>query len=475
MPFPPTIRLPSLSSSTAASACIAVLIGSAAGAALASNPVILVALIGMLLGLMGVAVALDHPGPTFVGLVLFMALIPTYAAPAIGPLLFDPAAAAAWLVAGALAWRNAIHQGRVFRPTAIDYAAGAFALLMAISVSFSARAALTDYVHLMFLWAGPYLAARLLLRETTRPARVVAVAFVLVTVILAPIAVLELLGVSNPFHALDFNSAEFSIWANQIERFGQVRAVTSFGHPIAFSMFIAVSAILSIAMGINSKERRNVWYALAALAVGIQALALARTGWLIIAIGVVMLGLLATKGKTRQRLVAPLAVVASVVLLVYVVAPGEVQILPGLEHSTEKSYASSGDYRQALLTRALEPGVLNLWGNPVNQVTPFVNGGSATDNAYIILADSWGLIPTFALIATALMLLISAARARRDDDEVETWAVLPIAAFACMVALFFVAFITQQQLMIWMLVGAASAGAERARGPAPASLPRLLA
>ena len=153
MPFPPTIRLPSLSidggvrlhrrSRSAA-----------AGAALASNPVILVALIGMLLGLMGVAVALDHPGPTFVGLVLFMALIPTYAAPAIGPLLFDPAAAAAWLVAGALAWRNAIHQGRVFRPTAIDYAAGAFALLMAISVSFSARAALTDDVHLTFL--GPY-------------------------------------------------------------------------------------------------------------------------------------------------------------------------------------------------------------------------------------------------------------------------------------------------------------------------------
>ena len=88
-------------------------------------------------------------------------------------------------------------------------------------------------------------------------------------------------------------------------------------------------------------------------------------------------------------------------------------------------------------------------GESVDQVTPFVMGGSDTDNAYIILADSWALIPTFALIATALMLLIWRHVPAERDDEVETWAVSPIAAFACMVASSFVAFITEQQLMIW--------------------------
>ena len=52
--------------------------------------------------------------------------------------------------------------------------------------------------------------------------------------------------------------------------------------------------------------------------------------------------------------------------------------------------------------------MLGLWGNPVNKVTPAVSAtNTATDNAYIILADDWGLIPTFALIAIALALLIA--------------------------------------------------------------------
>ena len=78
--------------------------------------------------------------------------------------------------------------------------------------------------------------------------------------------------------------------------------------------------------------------------------------------------------------------------------PSEVQVVPGLGgHAHESNYETSGLYREALLHRALEPGVLGLWGNPVNKVTPAVNFGTATDNAYIILADMWGLIPTFAL------------------------------------------------------------------------------
>jgi len=462
VPFSSTFQLSNLASSTAGSVLIAVLTGGAVGAAVASKPILVGALVAILLALLGVAIALKYPARAFIGLVLLTALIPTYASPTVGSLLFVPGAAAAWLLAGVLAWRNSIVKGFLFRPTVIDYAAGAFALLMAISLAFSARTSLSDYVHLMFLWAGPYLAARILLRDTEKPALVVAVSFALVTVVLAPIAVVEVLGWSNPFYILKINAKEFNIWASQIDRFGQVRAVTSFGHPIAFSMFVAASALLSVAMGVRSElqNHRRAWYALAALAVGVQALALSRTGWLMIAIGVVMIAVVTVRGTARRRLAVLLAITASVVLATSLVIPKELQVLPGVAKPTEHNFTTSGSYRQALLARAVEPGVLHLWGNPVNKITPFVNLGTATDNSYIILADTWGLIPTAALIIVALTLLLALARIYSYDTKALT--ILPIVAFTGLVALFFVAFITQQQLMIWLLVGAAGAAVERA-------------
>jgi hypothetical protein len=454
-------RLSDLAATTAGSALIAVLGGIAVGTAVVAKPALLVLLLAVVLALLGIALALRNPAAAFLGLVLVIALIPTYAAPSIGPLLFVPGAAGAWVIAGALAWRNALRYGRLFKPNAVDFAAGTFALLMAVSVAFSARADLHEYAHLMFLWAGPYLAARLLLAEVKRPAHLVALSFALATVILAPIAVLEYLGASNPFHAVNFNSTEFAVWSNQLSRFGQTRATTSFGHPIAFSMFVATSAVLSIAMGVQSTERshRYAWYAVAALAIGVQALALSRTGWLILAIGIVLIAAVTVRGSIRRRLATLIAIAASVAIAAWLVMPNELTILPGFHQSTEAAFIGSGRYRQALLERALQPGVLHLWGNPVNNITPFVSGSTATDNTYIILADAWGLIPVAALILVAFVMFVPITRSySQDSGGLE---ILPIVAFTSMAALFFVAFITQQQLMVWLLVGAAAVACDR--------------
>jgi hypothetical protein len=461
-PSTAALQLPTFATSAAGSVLIAVFLGAVAGAAIASKPILVAALVAIVLAALGVTVALERPALAFGGLVVLMALIPTYAAPRVGTLLFVPAAAAAWVLAGVLAWRNAIADGVLFRPSAVDYAAGAFAALMAISLAFSARTSLSDYVHFMFLWAGPYLAARLLLRDVERPVYTVAISFALVTAALAPIAILEVLGWSNPFYVLKVNATEFNLWASQIDRFGQTRAVTSFGHPIAFSMFIASSALLSIAMAVGASKpaHRRAWYGMAALAVGVQALALSRTGWLMIAIGIVMIAVVTVRGSARRRLLVLLSITASVVLVTSLLIPKELQVLPGVGGSTEHNFTTSGTYREALLTRALEPGILHLWGNATNMVTPFVSLGTATDNSYIILADTWGLIPTAALIAVALSLLLAAARTR--SYKAESLTIFPIVAFTGLVALFFVAFITQQQVMIWLLVGAAGAAAERA-------------
>jgi hypothetical protein len=446
--------------SPAAAVPLTAALGGVLGIALVAKPIVVAGLLALVIGLLGVGVAITRPALAFGGLVAIMALIPTYASPSVGPILLVPAAAACWFVGIVLIWRNALTEGVLFRPNYVDAAFWLFVATMTVSVSFSARASTTDWVHLMFLWVGPYLAARTLLPKVESPVKVTAIAFAAVAVALAPIAISESLGGSNPFYNLNFNSAEFTLWATQVERFGSVRAVTSFGHPIAYSMFLAVSALLSIAMGINSEEAkpRAAWYAAAIVAIGTMALALSRTGWLMVVVGIVLLTLFAVRGPTRKRLFTLFAIVIVAVLIASILLPNELSVLPGFGHTQESNYQTSGLYREALLHRALEPGVLGLWGNPTNKVTPAVNFGTATDNAYIILADTWGLIPTFALFGVGISLLVVAGASRKLKGELS--AVLPIAAFTCMVAIFFVAFITQQQVMIWLLVGAAGGVAE---------------
>lgn len=450
--------------SSSAMVPLAVLLGGLVGIALVTKPIAVFGLLALVLALIGIGVALVRPDVAFVGLVVLMGLIPTYASPSVGPLLLIPAAVASWGLAGALIWQNMITEGVPFRPNYVDYAVAAFVGLMTVSVSFSERGPFTDLVHFMFMWAGPYLGARLLLAKVSEPVKLVALSFAAVTLVLAPIAVAEALGGSNPFFNFNFNGGEFSVWASQVDRFGATRAVTSFGHPIAFSMFLAASALLSVAMGISSAnaKHRYGWYTMAVIAIGTMALTISRTGWVMLAVGVVLLALVTVRGTVRRRLVTLLGIVVAVVLVTSVVMPNELQVVPGLSGggAQEASYQSSGLYREALLERALQPGVLGLWGNPTNQVTPAVNFGTATDNAYIILADTWGLIPTFALFAVGLSLLVVVAASYGLPGEPLT--ILPIVAFTGMVAIFFVAFITQQQVMIWLAVGAAGAAAERA-------------
>lgn len=438
---------------------LALLGGALLGIALVANLKATVALALAVLALLVAIAALTRPAAVFVGLVALIALVPTYWAPAAGWLLIEPGAALAWLVFALVAWRNYALRGRVMRVNAIDFAVAVFGLLMCISLAFSPQVEYRLFVNDLFLWGGPYLAARVLLAETPQPARLLAGAFALTIAIVAPIAILEAGGMENPFFSIQLNSAEASVWATSHNRLGGTRAQVSFGHPIALSMFAAAAALLALAMAIASKRRapRYGWLLAALLALAVQALTSSRTGWVMLGIGIVCLVATSVNGAARRRAVSVLLSVCVVLLgVASLLAPSQLEVLPIVGGSQEASLEGSGDYREALLKRALEPGVLHLWGNPTNEVTPAVsNFNLATDNQYIILADHWGLIPTFALIAVALVTLLYAFRVRSPAEPVA-----PIAstvAVASLAGLFFVAFITQQQLFVWLLVGAAAA------------------
>lgn len=463
----PRPRLASPVSSQTAQIVVAGLLGMLLGATVSAKPTFAVLLVGGVLGAITVAGALTHPGRVFGVLVLVVALIPTYAAPKMGPLLLMPGAGLCWLIAGMLAWRNAIQRGRLFRPTALDFATIGFLALMYISLSFSQQPTLDNYMNIVYAWGGPFLAARLLLEDVRRPTFVVAASFAAATVLLAPVAILEQMGQENPFLNFQFNSTEAEVWGAAASRGGGIRAEASFGHPIALSMFVSVSALLSLGMAIYAKgqKERLTWLALAAVGVGVQALTVSRTGWLILILGVILLAITTAMRAARRRLAGIFAAVGLGIFLLTATgaAPKELQLVPSDSGSEEAfRFRDSGEYREALLERALEPGVLGLWGNPVNKVTPAVSStNQATDNAYIILADEWGLIPTFALIAIALLLLVAIALSRRRGAG--ELVLLPIVALTSLGALFFVAFITQQQIVIWLLVGAASAAVSAVR------------
>lgn len=441
--------------------------GAILGAAIASKISLVVLLLGGALAAFAVSAAFAHPGRTFFGLVILMVLIPSYASPGIGPLLFIPAAGLSWLLAGMLAWRNAMQRGRAFRLTGLDFTVAIFVILMYASSQVSEQVTLKILEGNIFLWLGPYLAARLLLADCERPAFVVAAAFAGGIVLVAPIAAMETVGIANPFFHLQFNGAESSAFGNAVSRLGEVRAQASFGHPIALSMYAAASALLSLGMAIYAKtsKERSIWLALAALALAVQLMTVSRTGYVMLVIGVVLLALSTAERTLRLRLSAIVGAVALLVVIFNVTGSGpeELQIFPSKKAATAggEEVAESSAYRERLLNRALEPGVLGAWGNPYNKVTNGLGGNvTSVDNEYIILADSWGLIPTFALIAVAAVLLLAVALAlrRKALDLV----ILPIAAVTSLLALFFVAFITQQQVMVWLLIGAAATGTERA-------------
>jgi hypothetical protein len=439
------------------------------GLALVSKPILITGLAALAISAIGLYVALTRPALAFGLLIACLGLIPTYASPSVGSLLFDPGAAACLVVAVVLMWENVVIEGRALRANYVDLAAALFLALMFVSIFFSPRVVSSDFWHTIFLWIGPYLAARVLLARVERPARVAAVSFAVVSLILAPIALAESLGASNPFFNLNFNSGEFAVWNNQISRFGAIRSATSFAHPIAFSMFLAASALLSFAQGLSARadKPRLLWYGITAITIAEMSLTISRTGWVMVGIGVLLFGLVSLRGPYRRQILTLLALGIGAFVILAAVDPAVISKLPGFSDSGEATYKASGAYREALLHRALQPGVLHAWGNAQNEITAGVGLNSTTDNAYVILADLWGLIPTFALFLVGAAVLFTALRLY-PNEAIDPTAILPIAAFTSLVAIFFVAFISQQQCFIWLLVGAAGAAAERARYGRPA-------
>jgi hypothetical protein len=436
------------------------------GYALAHGRTVFTAIVVIVLGLGGCAFAIARPRWLFAVAISTLVFVPIYASPDFGPVLLYPAVVSLWILAGGLVWRRIVIDHARLRMTPTDLAVLVFMGLMAISVGFSARPELRDYLQLAFLWLGAYVGGRMFMRESRAP-ELLALGFAIGTAAMLPFAVVEATTGANPFLSLTLNPVSAREWTPEITRFGETRVEVAFGHPIALSMFFASSALLCLNMAIHTDRLRiqALWLGAAALGAIGQALTVSRSGWVLLAVGIVGLILTAGRGAARRRLMWVLAgLVVLAVVAAQLAPPDQLRLLPGSDSvAGSASVADTSDYRKRLLKRALEPGVLHAWGNPTNAVAPAVSAANfATDNQYIIFGDLWGLIPLAAFLLVVLSLAHTLVRALASGEG--RLAGIPLVALANCAGLFVVAFITQQQVMVWLLIGASAATAERLAG-----------
>ena len=228
-------------------------------------------------------------------------------------------------------------------------------------------------------------------------------------------------------------------------------------------MFLVSASLFCLALWLASRDerRRRFWLTAAAVTFAAQALTLSRTGWIMAAVGVCYWRSSALVGRQT----APFG--------------GAWRGRAGLGSASpacRRNVASSSDHGlrterargQRLVQEVAGDGCASPWSPPSGgqsqeSVRPVLaslwllpDPGTVLDNNYIFLADGYGLVTLAAFLVVGLSVVALFFRLRRAT----TLAVLPAVVLANLVALYFVAFITQQQVFFWVLVGACGALAQ---------------
>lgn len=427
-------------------------------AALVTKPIPVVA---MTLGMAAFVLALWQPRTVYAVVLVTLAFVPVYASPKLGPLSLEPTVAGMWLVAGAVALR-ALALGRRLSFGVIDAAVLLLFVLLFLTTAFGTTER-GEILQIAFLWLGPYVATRLIL-EHEGGGRMLLISIAVAALLSLPLAVLERATGENPFFALSLGGTSAPVWGISQERLGETRAEGAFGHSIALAMFLATAALACVGLALNAVRTRVrlLWWCAAAAVAGAMVFTLSRTGWLVAMSGAVILVLLTT-GKARLRLGAAL-VGALVIALTWSNLPGEA--MSPLEivtsSSSDTAIANSSNYRLDLLKAVARPDAFEVWG-PADVPFGFLtyDGRASVDNGYLAFASSWGIVPTTGLLLVVLAVVLSVLRLRGTGLPT----VIAAITLANFLALLVVAFITQQQVYIWALVGACASltahGADR--------------
>jgi hypothetical protein len=149
-----------------------------------------------------------------------------------------------------------------------------------------------------------------------------------------------------------------------------------------------------------------------------MALSYSRTGWLVFGLGVVLIALAVTAGRTRARLLWTLgAAIALGCIALFVSGLNETV----LRLVNDDSLEGSNDFRAILLERALRGDGIEWFGLPDSPLGAGIDGAaSSIDNAYLAIAADWGWAGMIGLIGVGLAVASVLWKLRG-----EPWALIP--------------------------------------------------
>ena len=400
-------------------------------------------LIAPLLLLTAVWVATHYSRKFMIGSVLVLTLIPLVGIPKHGTV--HPGILGLTLLA--FAGLMGLLPRRRFAITMMDTAA----LIVLAGCSLSVATGHQTHTNLeivFFLWFCPYFAARSLTGSGQRTT--VLKAFAIAGAVAIPFGLIEITYGNLFLKVFRFGSDPKAGLGVPNHRLGINRAEGALGQPIPYAMFLAIAAVAAIVLWVIRDNRRDHrWLYIGLGIIAIQATALTRTSWLML--GVVAFLLLALNysaviNRRNMRLVALAIVGAFVVLSV----PKTNQLILGGTGKESVKLGKSADYRTLLLEQALKPGYIPPLGTTEPQIGP--RDSKSIDDEYIHAAWTWGYLPIVGFVLMFVAFARGLWKQRRD--------IVPLAVYstciATMIALEGVAFLTQQQVLVWLLWGCAS-------------------
>jgi hypothetical protein len=442
-----SFRRPSVSE-----ALLTLALSAAGGVLVAIQPLALgaVVVVVLLVGLLVVAMS----RPLVVGYLAMAGLVlfPYVAAPTVRFFVLQPGLLLLWLVGLALAASRSGTRHAV-PGTLLDAAVGLFFVMLALS-SVTGVNSFSSFAQSCFLWLGPYVAGRFLYGAVG--SRGLLRMLVFGAGLLFPFLAYEAATGDNLFLHIPGAVDTVSGLGTIVHRGSSVRVQGSFGQPLPLSLYLASAAIAAWYLASDTRDRvaRLLFTGIGLGSLVFLGLTVSRDGFLVLPIAALWIGVTHPRFvfSARRLVIAGLLVTA-------LLAVGAFSSTEQLLFNPGQSEIQTAQYRTSLITYALRPGVLQPFGSSV----PFLGPGDvkSIDDEYVYLATRWG-IAAFILFECVFAGVIAAglrARGSRADS------VLFGITLGNLIALYALAFLTQSQMVIWLLIGACSAaGASQSGG-----------
>jgi hypothetical protein len=329
---------------------------------------------------------------------------------------------------------------RGFRPGPLDLTVLGFAVTPAAIAAVEG-----DAFHITY-WIAPtitlpYFGFRLLLRSADAR-RMFPPAMIWIGTVVALIGIWEGLTGHNPIvQAITptySTQGVVTTWDVSLYRAGHLRALSTFGHPIAFGMFLLIPLAFALA-------RRGPWNLIAAaILLTAEGLTYSRGPWIGALVVVILL-----VGRLRGRVLAVAAVLLAAAIFV---GPIHRVLIESTSASTEAG--QNTDYRLGLLSHAFQQ--ISLLGNPLADLETAIPSYPDVTSLLASMIIRTGVIglAEFAVIACLAIRALLQARRSTDRDYLAAASGLS----AQLVGLLAVSMITNYQFFFWALVAYVATG-----------------